>query len=246
LTPNTGSFTSLTLSATFTDANGYQDLRSVYVLVNAGLSGANACFLRYDPVPQTLRLADNAGSTFPYSMQTGGAGIQNSQCRIAAFSVTGSGTTLTLNASVSFFNAFAGRKDIYLTEEDSTAIPQQWVSRGSWVVLGSGSDPTIYMDTPSGTVNGSVNVSGWAIDSATRPETAINRVEIYIDGVKQPGTASYGSSRADVCGTYPDRPGCPNVGFSYVWNTTTVANGSHTVRSTASTRKAVLDSWTGW
>src|SRR6202051_4098656 len=42
-------------------------------------------------------------------------------------------------------------------------------------------------------------------------------------------TATYGISRSDVCAAYPGRPGCPNVGYSYSLNTSTLSVGSHTI-----------------
>jgi hypothetical protein len=43
------------------------------------------------------------------------------------------------------------------------------------------------------------------------------------------GNATYGLSRPDVCAAYVGRPGCPNVGFIYAWNTSGLSAGAHIV-----------------
>jgi uncharacterized protein (TIGR03437 family) len=73
-------------------------------------------------------------------------------------------------------------------------------------------------------VQGMANFSGWAIND----NAPIADVILSIDG-KSIGTASYGSNRPDVCAVYPSRPGCPSVGWTHLIDTTTLANGSHTL-----------------
>lgn len=94
--------------------------------------------------------------------------------------------------------------------------------------------PSVMIDslTPGEIVTGTVTVGGWAIDSATTVGTAISSVQILVDG-NAVGLANYGVNRPDVCIVYPGRPGCPNVGFQYSLNTSTLAPGSHTVTAVA-------------
>ena len=47
------------------------------------------------------------------------------------------------------------------------------------------------------------------------------------------GNATYGSSRPDVCGAYPGRPGCPNVGYTFTLNTGNMSPGQHVITVTA-------------
>ncbi len=86
--------------------------------------------------------------------------------------------------------------------------------------------PIIYVDSPApdATISGSVTVSGWAIDNAT----AIDSVQVKVDG-NAIGNAAYGSARPDVCVAFPGRQGCPNVGFTYILDTTKLAAGLHTL-----------------
>jgi exo-beta-1,3-glucanase (GH17 family) len=94
--------------------------------------------------------------------------------------------------------------------------------------------PTVNIDAPrpSATIFGTVNVGGWAIDNATRIGTLISSVQVSVDGAVL-GNATYGVARPDVCGVLPGRPGCPNVGFNYALDTSTLSLGSHVIRVTA-------------
>jgi hypothetical protein len=89
------------------------------------------------------------------------------------------------------------------------------------------------IDTPGsqgGTFSGSVGFGGWAVSSVT----PIANVVVSIDG-QVAGAAGYGSARPDVCKAYPNRPGCPNVGWNLLLDTTQLANGLHLLGVTAST-----------
>ncbi len=90
--------------------------------------------------------------------------------------------------------------------------------------------PSIAINGPKSgdTVSGTVIVSGWALDNALGIGTPISRVRILVDGVVA-GDATYGLKRPDVCAVFPQRPGCPNVGFSYAWNTASLKPGPHQI-----------------
>jgi hypothetical protein len=83
--------------------------------------------------------------------------------------------------------------------------------------------PTVTIEQATAT-NGNFTVSGWALDN-TVSGTAIHSAGIAIDGVFA-GSATYGASRPDICGLYPGRPGCPNVGFTY---SGPLGPGAHTI-----------------
>ncbi|MGB7762251.1 MAG: Ig-like domain-containing protein [Bryobacteraceae bacterium] len=90
--------------------------------------------------------------------------------------------------------------------------------------------PSVHIDAPApgATVSGTVTVAGWAIDNASTVGTAITNVQVKVDGAPV-GTATYAVSRPDVCVAYPGRPGCPNVGYTYLLNTAALTPGSHTI-----------------
>jgi hypothetical protein len=94
--------------------------------------------------------------------------------------------------------------------------------------------PTVWIDAPAAnsTVSGTVTVSGWAVDNGTVVGTAIGSVQVKVDGTVI-GAAAYGSSRADVCAVFVGRPGCPNVGYSFPWDTSGLSAGVHILTVTA-------------
>ena len=57
-------------------------------------------------------------------------------------------------------------------------------------------------------------------------------MQVTVDGALM-GAAAYGSNRADVCGMWPGRPGCPNVGYSFPLNTSGLTAGVHILTVTA-------------
>ncbi|MBV9611404.1 MAG: hypothetical protein JO091_02985, partial [Acidobacteriaceae bacterium] len=100
------------------------------------------------------------------------------------------------------------------------------------VANGSALNPMrINIDIPgaqSGPFAGIANIGGWALDD----ETSVMSVAVAVDGVSY-GNASYGISRPDVCSAFPGRAGCPNVGWQFALDTTTLANGSHVLEIAA-------------
>ncbi len=92
----------------FTDAEGFEDLEVLNILINTALDGRGACYLAYVRGVNILYLVNDAGDAAgPYagSMVMNGTGsVQNSQCVVsgAGSSVTGSGNTLTLTLNLSF------------------------------------------------------------------------------------------------------------------------------------------------
>src|SRR5690349_17142068 len=89
----------------------------------------------------------------------------------------------------------------------------------------------IFVDVPAretGPVLGAATFAGWAIDDIA----AISTVAIAIDGISY-GNASYGVNRPDVCVAFPNRAGCPNVGWSFVMDTGLLADGTHSLAVTA-------------
>jgi hypothetical protein len=49
LSPNTGTGTTVTFKAVFADPNGATDLSELLLQINAAQSGANACYVYYQP-----------------------------------------------------------------------------------------------------------------------------------------------------------------------------------------------------
>jgi hypothetical protein len=92
----------------------------------------------------------------------------------------------------------------------------------------------VHADAPESDaiVSGTVTISGWALDNTSDRGTPIGNVRILVDGVPA-GNATYGLNRPDVCVAFRNRPGCPNVGFSFRLNTTPLKQGPHRIAISA-------------
>jgi len=83
------------------------------------------------------------------------------------------------------------------------------------------------IDRPSGASQqfwGEATFAGWAVDDAT----PISRLEFIIDGTVVGSGNYFYIARPDVCVIFPNRPGCPYVGWNYSINTFALSNGTHT------------------
>jgi hypothetical protein len=129
----------------------------------------------------------------------------------------------------------AGTHKITVYAADSDVPSPDIGSASVTVTVSSGAPsgpPSVNIDspTPNETISGTFSVVGWAIDNTSAIGSAINpaSLQVKVDGVLV-GTATYGTSRADVCDAYPARIGCPNVGFTYSLNTAELTPGTHTI-----------------
>jgi hypothetical protein len=105
---------------------------------------------------------------------------------------------------------------------------------GSWSISIQVNPVNLHIDAPQpgATVSGTITVAGWVLDNTSVAGVAISSVQVKVDG-NVVGSATYGSSRPDVCSVYAGRPGCPNVGFAYQLNAVALSSGSHTITATA-------------
>jgi hypothetical protein len=103
--------------------------------------------------------------------------------------------------------------------------------------------PEVYLDLPrpETTVFGTVALIGWALDNKALVGRPIGAVQVFVDGVFE-GNANYGFPRPDVCVAFPNRPGCPNVGFGYSLDTKKLKLGLHIIRIVAIDTDATPDS----
>jgi hypothetical protein len=125
-----------------------------------------------------------------------------------------------------------GPHTIAVSATDTDSTPD--TGSASVTITVASAPPSIYIDSPASgsTVNGTIVITGWAIDNTSAIGTAISNVQVRVDGVFV-GNAQYGINRADVCSVYPGRPGCPNVGYSFSLNTSTLSNSTHTITISA-------------
>jgi len=144
--PQSGNGATQTMTFTFTDPRGWQDLGVVNVLINNFIDGRNACYLAYSVPSSTLYLVNDAGiAQGPYagSIAAGSSGtIQNSQCTVGLTSAAGSSDNLTLTLVITFEPAFAGDKILYLAAGDASQNNSGWVPSGVWQVPGAAQTTT--------------------------------------------------------------------------------------------------------
>jgi hypothetical protein len=87
-----------------------------------------------------------------------------------------------------------------------------------------------FPNSQSGPLSDQLGIGGWAIDQLA----GISSVAVAIDNLPL-GNANYGGVRADVCKTFPEAIGCPNVGWNYYLDTTLLSDGTHTLAVTGTT-----------
>ena len=125
-------------TVTFSDTNGWQDLKVVNLLINTAINGVGACYVAYVPSGATtgsLFLVDDAGDAGgPYQGLTlpGSGMIQNSQCAISAAgsSASAGGDAVALTLAITFKSAFAGNQVIYAAAR-SNAQNSGWQAVGT-------------------------------------------------------------------------------------------------------------------
>jgi len=135
--PASGSGPGQSMSFTFNDPRGWQDLDVVNILINNALDGRNACYLAYSRASGVLYLVADNGGTLSQGLALGGSGsVSNSQCTVAsaASSAAGSGSTLTLTLNISYTAGFGGNKLVYLAARDLEGGNSGWQALGVWQV----------------------------------------------------------------------------------------------------------------
>jgi len=145
VSPGSGTGFSQTMTFTFSDARGWQDLDVVNILINNFLDGRNACYLAYSRPQNVLYLVNDAGTALLPGVVLSGAGgsTSNGQCSVTASGApSGSGDTLTLMLAVTFSASFAGNKVIYLAARDASQNNSGWQAMGTWGVPGGSTGPT--------------------------------------------------------------------------------------------------------
>jgi hypothetical protein len=132
---SSGSGSSQTFTATFSDAAGASDIVTARILINSSFSATNACYFVYKAGTNVLNLLSDAGA-LQSGIAIGSTGtLSNSQCtvNVGASSAMSSGNILTLNLAVTFTSAFAGAQEIYL-EAKSSSVVGNWLQMGTWNV----------------------------------------------------------------------------------------------------------------
>jgi hypothetical protein len=129
----------VSFKTTYSDANGYTQLATGYLLVNTALSGTNAAYGYYNQNANAFYWRNDADTATLGPCTPGQAAVlENSYSKLncAASSVSGSGTTLTVTWNVTFKAPFVTTavKNIYLQAADYAGASTGWVQKGTWLV----------------------------------------------------------------------------------------------------------------
>ncbi len=146
VSPASGTGTAQTFQFRFSDASGYGNLISTDMQFQSVLNAPYGCFASYNPLNGVVTLTNDAGTGSAGSATFGsGTSLQNSQCSINTGSSTaaGSGTTLTINLSVTFKVAFVGGKNIYGRAANSGGLSSGWALLGTWSTVSANQPPSV-------------------------------------------------------------------------------------------------------
>jgi RHS repeat-associated protein len=124
-------------TTTFSDPDGWQNIQFVHLLINTAISGANCFYGYYSQNTNLLYLRNNANSAWLGGYAPGSNNvIGNSYAKLdcAKTTVSGSGTTLTVNWSITFKPTFFGGKKTYLYVKDDLGVYNSWTQKGTWTI----------------------------------------------------------------------------------------------------------------
>ncbi len=133
--PTTGIGRELAFAMAATDTDGYVDLRTTRILINAVKRTFSACYIIYDALTNKVYLYDDTGTTSSFLTPAAAGSLSNSQCAIdgPASSVSKAGNNLTLNLAITFTAAFSGTKT-FLGYASDTSAASGWQNLASWTV----------------------------------------------------------------------------------------------------------------
>ena len=183
VSPASGNGSNQTFAFQFSDGNGSTSISSVQLLVNATLSGTNACFVYFYPQSNQLYLANDSQSAYSNGALGTSVSLQNSQCslNLASSSASGSGNNLNVSLAVNFKPAFAGAKSLYAYALDAGGPSSGWQTLGTYTVSGNASlGPQAVSVTPA---SGSGSSQAFAFQfSDGSGSTNISSIQVLING----------------------------------------------------------------
>jgi hypothetical protein len=128
--------TAQTLTATYTDPDGFANIKTTELMVSPAGAGPNIIWATYDRATNTVSLKNDAGTGYlATTCKAGESGsTANSQGTIncANMTVTGSGNTLTVNWNITPKNTFTGTKKVWLMMKDNSDAPAGPQNEASW------------------------------------------------------------------------------------------------------------------
>ncbi len=135
VTPSSGSGATQTFNLQYSDTAGAASLQQVWAYFNATLANpaSNACMLYYNAANNQINLLNDNTTLWMPAILGSATTLENSQCSLNVATATASlsGSTLTLNVTVTFKPAFEGAKNVYLHAVDVSGANSGWQQPGS-------------------------------------------------------------------------------------------------------------------
>jgi photosystem II stability/assembly factor-like uncharacterized protein len=134
--PSSGTGAVQTFSGKYSATGGYQDLQWVQMLFSVATDGGGQafCYVHYDVQGNRFWLYDDVRGFFvgPIAPGAGSNLLQGSLCALntSGSSVSGSGSQLSVNASLVFKQALA--LNIYMRAYTLAGVDTGWVQQGTW------------------------------------------------------------------------------------------------------------------
>jgi Bacterial Ig-like domain (group 3)/FG-GAP-like repeat len=193
LSPNSGAGTQVTFKAAFSDSNGAADLSALLLQVNSVQSGANACYIYYQPSGNHLYLATNAGAAWITPALTPGAAgtSSNSQCTLnaASSSVTSAGNGMTLTVALTFSSTIVGTQNVYLYAAGISGENSGWVRGGTWTPNPTAGPPAIVSLSPN--TGGGTTATFKAVYSDPNGAADLSELLLEVNAVQNSANACY-------------------------------------------------------
>jgi hypothetical protein len=123
VSPTSGSGSTVTFTAKYSDSGGGSTLTSAALLVNSTASPAYGCYVSYNPGLNVFSLYNDAGTAVLSTVTPGGQAAQNDECALngVGSSATVSGTSLTVTFAITFQTPFTGSQSVYLSAADASS-----------------------------------------------------------------------------------------------------------------------------
>jgi len=138
--PNSGSAPAgqtLYFTTTWTDANGWTDLKWCFFLIGPNTDMANRVFAYYHVADHLLHLRNDSGDAWLGGYAPGSANtITNGQVTLdcSETDVLRSGNTIEVRWALTFDPSYQGTHNLYLKCKDNTNRIDGWHDRGTWTV----------------------------------------------------------------------------------------------------------------
>jgi hypothetical protein len=135
VTPNAGTGLTQTFQYTFSDPNGFADIKTIWAQIATNTNYPKTCAINFDAATKRLYLVRDDATAWQGPITPGtSATLSNSACTISAAgsSFTGSGNNATLTVSYTFSPTYTGSKTIYSRANNKAGLDSGWQVKGTW------------------------------------------------------------------------------------------------------------------